>query len=557
MPRLVILEGPGLGRRFELAEGTTVVGRHTAAAVSILDARASRRHCELVRTAGTVALRDLSSGNGTILNGHTVERAELRHGDRLQIGDTLFLFATDDTASLPKSPSYKAAHFSLEGESGPHSAILRSIPVDDGSRILQAPEAAGTDWLRRRLANLAVLYEASHAVADILDVDELLGRIVELVVKTTEADQGCAVLVDAETHEFRPTAIRKRPGAPAGELTLSRTVIEHVLEHKRGILVSDAGADERFSGGESIAKYRLREIVCVPMKGRQETVGVLFLDTHAAPNTHTNPSDPVKFTEDHLRLAVAVAHQAAVAVEGQRYYQAMLQAERLAAVGQTIAALSHSIKNIMQGVRFGSDLVRMGLPSLDAELLGKGWKLVEKNQKRIDDLMLDMLSYSKEREAGFEPTDLNGLVSEVVESLRGRAAEKEIELTFVPMTSLPPVPCDPDGLHHALMNVIGNALDAVEGAVHPAVHVAIHGAVLVPIPVVEIVVRDNGSGVPVDRRETIFRPFVSSKGGRGTGLGLPVSRKILREHGGDVIVRDGESGGAEFVLQLPLTPPLR
>src|SRR5262245_65023582 len=99
-----------------------------------------------------------------------------------------------------------------------------------------------------------------------------------------------------------------------------------------------------------------------------------------------------RLTEEHLSLAIAIAHQAALAVEETRYHQAMVQGERLAAVGQTITALSHHIKNIMQGVVFGSDMVRTALSDKDDTLLTKGWRLVEKNQAKIHDLVMDMLS---------------------------------------------------------------------------------------------------------------------------------------------------------------------
>ena len=93
----------------------------------------------------------------------------------------------------------------------------------------------------------------------------------------------------------------------------------------------------------------------------------------------------------------------------------MVQAERLAAIGQTIAALSHHIKNILQGLRSGSEILKMGLKDKDDELLQQGWKIIEKNQGKIYDLVMDMLSYSKEREPAIESTDLNSVVREVVE----------------------------------------------------------------------------------------------------------------------------------------------
>src|SRR5207244_12754808 len=96
-----------------------------------------------------------------------------------------------------------------------------------------------------------------------------------------------------------------------------------------------------------------------------------------------------KFTEDHLALAIAVAHQAALAVEETRYHHAMVQAERLAAIGQTIAALSHHIKNILQGLRSGSEILKMGLKDKKDDLLEKGWRINETHQAKSYDLVWD------------------------------------------------------------------------------------------------------------------------------------------------------------------------
>src|SRR5439155_13634055 len=114
---------------------------------------------------------------------------------------------------------------------------------------------------------------------------------------------------------------------------------------------------------------------------------------------------------------IAIAHQAALAVEETRYHQAMVNAERLAAIGQTIAALSHHIKNILQGLRSGSEILKMGLADKDEAMLQQGWKIVEKNQGKIYDLVMDMLSYSKEREPTIEETDLNEVARDVLELL--------------------------------------------------------------------------------------------------------------------------------------------
>ena len=126
------------------------------------------------------------------------------------------------------------------------------------------------------------------------------------------------------------------------------------------MLTSNARDDSRWDPAQSIVSLGVREAICVPMQGRYDVVGVIYIDTAVTPQKMLAAKGANQFTEEHLRLMVAIAHQAALAVEDTSYYTAMVQAERLAAVGQTIATLSHHIKNILQGVRGGSYLIELG-----------------------------------------------------------------------------------------------------------------------------------------------------------------------------------------------------
>ena len=544
MPKLIVLSGVDAGKQFPLIAPSVTIGRHSGNEIQLTDQRVSRRHLEIRESGAGHQLFDLESGNGTLVNDRLVQVIDLRTGDRIAIGDTVLQYATaaqaSDTNDRTRLILPPPAEFTSE--------ILRTVAADAGSQILSRPDGATTEWLRGRLANLRVMYEATTAVSQILDVDELLGRIMDLVLRTTDADHGCVMLTDPESGELMPKAVQSRSTLTGTkqEFVVSRTVIDYVLREKQGVLIADAGTDDRFRGGESIAKHQIREVICVPMKGRHETVGVIFLDIGGA----DSPRSPVtKFSEDHLMLAVAIAHQAALAIEETRYYQAFVQSERLAAIGQTIAALSHHIKNIMQGVRFGSDMVRMGIDGDDREMLTKGWRLVEKNQGRIDDLILDMLNYSKEREPLLEPTDLLSLAGDVIDIVRGRADRSGVLIEWHPVT-LPTVVCDPDGIHRALLNLLSNAVDAVESCERP--HVTVTTNITPDNQFAEIAVTDNGPGISSDKLADIFKPFVSTKGSKGTGLGLPVSRKILQEHGGDVLVTTKLNHGTTFTLQIPI-----
>jgi signal transduction histidine kinase len=161
---------------------------------------------------------------------------------------------------------------------------------------------------------------------------------------------------------------------------------------------------------------------------------------------------------------------------------------------------------------------------------------------------MDMLSYGKDREPDPVPSDLAALIAEIVETVQQRAEELGATIRWSPPADLPPLVFDPEGIARAVLNVVTNALDAVEGRPDPSISI---DAGLDSAGLVRIVVGDNGAGMPPETLERIFQVFVSTKGARGTGLGLAVSRKILREHGGDIRATSREGAGSTFTLEFP------
>ncbi|MFO0958712.1 MAG: GAF domain-containing sensor histidine kinase [Isosphaeraceae bacterium] len=338
-------------------------------------------------------------------------------------------------------------------------------------------------------------------------------------------------------------------------LQISRTIVDFVRTQGQGVITTDAPRDKRFGPAASILNSGIVEAICVPIQGRHATLGVLYADTL------TNPEGDLeagrrpavtrhRFTQDHLMLMVAIGHQAGMAIENTRFYQEKVQAERLAAVGQTIATLSHHIKNILQGIRGGSYLIDMGLNQKDEDIVRRGWTIVEKNQGRIYNLVMDMLSFSKDREPALEACELNHVVADVVELMLPRAAELGVELAWKPGDAFPQVMIDPESMHRAVLNIVTNALDAAEDRERARVEVSTEWDDAKGTA--RIAVTDNGIGIAPEDIAGIFQVFASKKGGRGTGLGLPVSRKILREHGGEIHVTSRLGKGSRFVLELPM-----
>jgi two-component system NtrC family sensor kinase len=545
MATLFVLQGRDQGKCFELRGSSLTIGRDRGNAIQLSDSEVSRNHAEIRADNDGFLLVDLASSNGSFVNAEQVTERRLATGDRVQFGGTLLLFT--DAENRPASLAHEVDIVGAANIEG--SRILKSLSHDPGSRLFAA-DAGDSPWLAAARSNLQIMYRTALAVSHTLDIDQLLARIMGMIFEWVEADRGCIMLVDQETKELTPAVSRNRKGVEAGErIAISRTILDYVMERKEGVLTSDAPADARWQS-ESIITLGVREAICVPMQGRYGIVGVIYIDTYTPPGKLL-PARPVnKFTEEHLRLMAAIGHQAALAVEDTSYYSAMLQAERLAAMGQTIATLSHHIKNILQGIRGGSYLIEEGLKEEDNEIVRRGWRIVEKNQERISNLVMDMLTFSKDREPELIAANLSETISDVVELMKARAAEAKVGLCWQPRADLPPFQFDPDLLHRAILNVVTNAIDACEKRENGRVEVSVEWAA--DDRLVHIVVADNGEGIAPDDIKRIFSIFESKKGSRGTGLGLAVSQKIMREHGGDIRVESIPGAGSRFYLELPV-----
>ncbi len=544
MPSLFVIQGRNRGARYDLAnhEGALSIGRETGNFVQLEDNEVSRRHAEIRRVGEVFVVGDLKSSNGTWLNNRKIERAELSSGDHIQVGRTILVY-------------------SRHGADEPVEGMVDIVPASnaaDGSRIVRTahdadaegpqPDDTNDRWLARARSNLQVMYRTALAVSHTLDIDELLGRILQLVFEWVEADRGCIMLLDPESKQLRTKARRDRRVGQTTSMAISRTILDYVLDRGEGVITSDAQDDDRFSGGNSVVRTGVREAICVPMQGRYGTVGVIYVDT-TIPLGDAIELGQRQFTDEHLKLLVAIGHQAALAVEDTTYYSAMVQSERLAAVGQTIATLSHHIKNILQGIRGGGYLVDMGLENEDLAVVRKGWDIVNRNQNKISSLVMDMLSFSKEREPDPVPSDLEALVTDIVETVQQRAAEIGATIDWSPPAAMPRLLFDPEALSRAILNVVTNALDAVEDKAGAKVTIRVSRDA--EADRVRVTVGDNGPGMTAETLAEIFDLFVSTKGARGTGLGLTVSRKILREHGGDIRVTSRPGEGSTFELEFP------
>lgn len=545
---LLVIQGVDQGTRFEIESGRIRIGRGAQNEIRILDTEVSRRHATLACQKDRYILQDDNSSNGSFVNGQAVRSQVLRNGDQVQIGRTILLFqlAGGDASSLV------AERVDLLNEAhDDRSQIIGSLDSAAGFTLAQQV-AAGVPAAHAD-ASLRALYRISEeAVRPSASIDEVLQRILDLTLEAVGADRGCMLIADSRTDRIEPRVIAHRSGVDLGErMPISTGIVEFVINNTQAVRTADAAHDTRFDPGRSILEAGIREAMCVPMHGRYELLGVIYVDTTTRAQDALFATSPAhRFTDELLTLLLAVGRQSALAVENNRYQQALVTAERLAAVGQTIATLSHHIKNILQGIRGGSYLVDTGLKDADDGMIRKGWGIVERNQDRIYSLVMDMLSYSKERRPELASADVNSVVKEVCELMHARAQELGIVLDVRPAAQLPRSLFDAEGIHRAVLNIITNAFDALHGQADGQVQVLTGFEPEDEQLFVEVI--DNGPGIPEEELPRLFSLFESTKGARGTGLGLAVSQKILREHGGEISVESAPGQGTRFRLAWPL-----
>lgn len=568
MPSLFVIQGRDQGSRFDLDGPAISLGRVPTNTIQLHDTEVSREHAILEKEGDAYRFRDLGSSNGSYVNRLAVDEHLLNSGDQIQLGRTLLLYTG---SSQEQTDAGEHIDIVARSNQEDESRIVHAVSQSEGSDFLRGPTGdESSPWLARARSNLQIMYRTALAVSHTLDIDQLLARIMEMIFEWVDADRGCIMLKDEHTGELTPKVRQHRRGVKTDDrITISQTILDYVVDNNEGVLTSNARDDNRWDPAQSIVKLGVREAICVPMQGRYHVVGVIYIDTSITPQRMLQERSATKFTQEHLKLMVAIAHQAALAVEDTSYYKAMVQAERLAAVGQTIASLSHHIKNILQGVRGGSYLIELAMQDhakavesgeleVEAaakamETMRKGWDIVERNQERISGLVMDMLTFSKEREPEPAPGNLNDVVVDVVEMMQSRADELDTELKYVPATDMPTTMFDPEAIHRAVLNVVSNAIDACDSCDRREVTVSTKLSDDRKISIIEV--QDSGVGIGPDDREKIFTVFVSGKGGRGTGLGLPVSQKILQEHGGTIRVDSEPGAGSKFSLEIPVNRP--
>ncbi len=233
----------------------------------------------------------------------------------------------------------------------------------------------------------------------------------------------------------------------------------------------------------------------------------------------------------------------------KRLEKEVLDAERLAAVGQTVAGLSHGIKNILMGLEGGVYVVNSGIKRDDNALVHQGWNMIQNNIEKISSFTKEFLGFARGSTPKVEMIDPCAIAKDIVNLYRDATRQSGIHFKTKFQEKVEEAAMDPKGIHTCLANLISNAIDAclMSDTKNPEIVFSFFekkGIICYEI-------KDNGCGMDYDIKKKIFTNFFTTKGsGQGTGLGLLTTRKIVQEHGGKISFTSSPGVGSVFRVEL-------
>jgi signal transduction histidine kinase len=223
------------------------------------------------------------------------------------------------------------------------------------------------------------------------------------------------------------------------------------------------------------------------------------------------------------------------------------QKQRMIEAGRAVLNMSHGIKNTLQAIGSGRDVMNEALGRSDIDMAKRTWNILRQNLERIEKLSLDMLKYSKDEALNLKPCDFNHHVESAVKTIRPQANQLQVEIIVQTDEKLQPVSMDAEKMRDVIMNLLVNAIEATEPKT---------GEVIVRTELdrdnqrVVLRVSDNGRGI--GNTDQIFEPFYSTKDNVGAGLGLTIAHKIVEKHGGTLSAQSLPDEGATFTVCIPM-----
>jgi len=421
--------------------------------------------------------------------------------------------------------------------------------------------------LTQRVKELNILYSIGKSVAQLVDLETALNRIVEAAVYITSAEEGSLLLVDRETGELYLRAARGlgEKFARGFRLKVDQSLAGRVVQTGEPIRIESTATDQSL---KIKTGYLVKSMLNVPLRVGSRVIGVLCVD---------NKVSPKPFTENDQKLLSALADYASISIVNAQLFQELrrsrdeiqkwnqelerrvaerteelrriqsqlIRAEQLASIGQLAAGIAHEINNPL-GIILGFAQSILEQMRADNPLRGP-LRIVERETLRCKRIVQNLLDFSRQSELALSSTDLRSVIEGALAALSHQIAQQGIEVERSYETDVPLVLVDAQQMHQVCANIILNAIQAMPKG----------GKLTLTVQVVAeeiwLQFKDTGIGIPEENLGRIFDPFFTTKEvGQGTGLGLSVTFAIVKQHGGSIEVESAVGKGSCFTIKLPL-----
>jgi signal transduction histidine kinase len=502
------------------------IGRARHNDLCLSEASISKVHARIVFERGGFAVEDLQSLHGVYVNTEKVQRADLRQGTLIQLGNVTLKFSV------------------LSTDSGT-TARLAEFP-----------------WIEQQQQLLSLV----QALNSTLVLSQVLDQVLDGVMRITHAERGFLLLADssAEAARYEPVAglrlrVARRGGsdAPVAEVQgISTSVVRRAIESGETVATGNAAADPMLGTAQSVILMDLRTIVCIPLRspraaaepnGYPRALGAIYVD---------NQESSAPFGPDSLRAAEALARHAALAIENAQLFEReqktieelrlaqkqLLQSEKLAAIGQMAAGIAHELNTPLTYIMGNLELLQASrTDGGQREMLDS----IARGAERIKALAHSLLAFSRPSREDPVLLELNGVVERSLELCHYQILKGGVRLEKRLSVAGPRVMGVSNQLEMAFINLVVNAIHAMKVGGLLQVSSVANG------DTVGVSVADTGSGIPPEAQASIFEPFFTTKAeGSGTGLGLSTVLMVVERHRGRIDFTSS-SAGTTFTITLP------
>ncbi|MEH2121236.1 trifunctional serine/threonine-protein kinase/ATP-binding protein/sensor histidine kinase [Nostoc sp.] len=471
--------------------------------------------------------------------------------------------------------------------------------------------------------DLLTVLKASQALSEVILLENLLEKLMEIVIENAGAqtgilllDKGGRLFVEAQASLVEGNLIVCQSIPVESYQKLPISVINYVTRTQIDVFLSDATNEGSFTIDPYIIDYQIKSIICTCIVNQGKLIGLLYLENNLTVGA---------FTSDRIRILKILFSQAAISLENARLYanledkiqertrelnennvrlkqtlhelkitqSQLIQTEKMSSLGQMIAGIAHEINNPVSFIHgnldhiedytqdllnliniyqnFSPDVapeIKNFLEKFDVDFIKEDIPKILSSMRigtqRIEEIVLTLRNFSRLDEADMKPVNIHEGIESTLLILQSRLQAKPGKPAFEIIKSygnLPKVECYPGQLNQVFMNIMNNAIDALEklNKERKAEEIKSNSSAIairtqiVNADSVVISIKDNGVGMSDSVRQKIFDPFFTTKSvGQGTGLGLSITYQIVVDkHHGTIECISAPGQGAEFIIQIP------